>query len=83
MILGAVLPQFVDRTAGHVQAQMLMLGLLAFMIGVVSDSMWAVVASKVRSWFEATPRRGRAMGAAGALSMIGLGVAVAVGGRPE
>ena len=32
MILAAVLPQFVDRGAGHVQVQLLLLGLLAFAI---------------------------------------------------
>jgi NADH-quinone oxidoreductase subunit L len=34
MIFAAVLPQFVDRSAGHVQVQMLVLGTLAFVIGI-------------------------------------------------
>ena len=38
MMLAAVLPQFVDRGEGHVQLQMLMLGLLATTIGLLSDS---------------------------------------------
>ncbi len=83
MIFAAVLPQFVDRGNGHVQAQMLLLGLLAFGIGLVSDSVWAVLASRLRSWFNASPRRGEAMGAFGGLSMIGLGVGIAVTGRPQ
>jgi threonine/homoserine/homoserine lactone efflux protein len=83
MIMGALLPQFVDRGAGHVQLQMLLLGLLAVVIGLVSDSIWAVTAAKVRGWFAASPRRGRAMGATGGVSMIGLGVALAVTGRPD
>jgi threonine/homoserine/homoserine lactone efflux protein len=81
MILGAVLPQFVDRGAGHVQVQMLLLGLLAFSIGVVSDSLWAVIASQLRSWFNASPKRGEAMGAIGGTSMIGLGIGLAVTGN--
>ena len=81
MILGAVLPQFVDRGAGHVQVQMLLLGLLAFGIGVVSDSLWAVIASQLRSWFNASPRRGEAMGAIGGTSMIGLGIGLAATGN--
>jgi threonine/homoserine/homoserine lactone efflux protein len=80
MILAAVLPQFVDRGAGHVQLQLLLLGLLAFAIGMVSDSTWAIVASQLRSWFVRSPRRGEAVGAAGGVSMIGLGVALAVTG---
>ncbi len=81
MILGAVLPQFVDRGAGHVQVQMLLLGLLAFSIGIVSDSLWAVIASQLRSWFNASPRRGEAMGAIGGTSMIGLGIGLAATGN--
>jgi threonine/homoserine/homoserine lactone efflux protein len=80
MILAAVLPQFVDRAAGHVQAQLLLLGLLAFGIGMVSDSAWAVVASQLRAWFIRSPPRGEAIGALGGASMIGLGVGLAVTG---
>jgi threonine/homoserine/homoserine lactone efflux protein len=83
VIFAAVLPQFVDRTHGHVQAQMLLLGSLAFVIGLVSDSLWALLASRLRGWFNASPRRGRAMGTVGGTSMIGLGVALAVTGRPQ
>jgi threonine/homoserine/homoserine lactone efflux protein len=83
MIFAAVLPQFIDRGAGHVQAQMLVLGLLAFCIGLVSDSVWAVLASQLRSWFNASPKRGEAMGVVGGVSMIGLGVAIAATGRPQ
>ncbi len=80
MILGAVLPQFVDRGAGHVQLQMLLLGLLAFGIGIVSDSLWAVIASQLRSWFNASPTRGEALGTLGGTSMIGLGIGLAATG---
>ena len=83
MIFAAVLPQFIDRGEGHVQAQMLMLGLLAFAIGLGSDSVWALLASRLRSWFNASPKRGEAMGAVGGVSMIGLGVGIALTGRPE
>ena len=83
MIFAAVLPQFIDRGAGHVQVQMVLLGLLAFVIGLVSDSVWAVLASRLRSWFNASPRRGEAMGTVGGVSMIGLGVGIAVTGRPQ
>jgi threonine/homoserine/homoserine lactone efflux protein len=81
MIFAAVLPQFIDRGAGHVQTQMLLLGLVAFTIGLLSDSLWAVIASRLRSWFNASPRRGAALGAVGGTSMIGLGVGLAVTGH--
>ena len=83
MIFAAVLPQFVDRGSGHVQVQMLLLGVLAFCIALGSDSLWALLAARLRTWFHASPRRGEAMGAFGGLSMIGLGVGIAVTGRPE
>jgi threonine/homoserine/homoserine lactone efflux protein len=83
MIFAALLPQFVDRGRGQVDLQMLLLGLLAFGIGLVSDSVWALAASQLRTWFTRSPRRGRALGAAGGLSMIGLGVALLATGRPE
>lgn len=83
MIFAAVMPQFVDRGAGHVQTQMLLLGVLAFVLALLSDSVWAVLAAQVRGWFGASRRRGEAMGAVGGLSMVGLGVGVALTGHPQ
>lgn len=83
IMFAAVLPQFVDRAAGHVTMQMLVLGSLAFMIGLLSDGLWALMASQLRTWFNHSPARGRALGAVGGTSMVGLGVALAVTGRPE
>jgi threonine/homoserine/homoserine lactone efflux protein len=82
MIFGALLPQFVDRAAGHLQLQMLVLGMVAVLIGLTTDSIWALAAARVRTWFTRTPRRGRTLGAVGGCSMIGLGVALAAGDRP-
>jgi threonine/homoserine/homoserine lactone efflux protein len=83
VIFGAVLPEFVDRGRGNGSVQMLLLGLVAFGIGLCSDSIWALLASHVRRWFHGSRSRGSTLGAVGGVSMIGLGVAVAVGGRPE
>jgi len=83
MMLAAVLPQFVDRSAGHVQLQMLILGLLATTIGLLSDSVWALIASQLRVWFNRSPKRGETMGAVGGVSMIGLGVGLAISGEPH
>jgi threonine/homoserine/homoserine lactone efflux protein len=83
MMFAAVLPQFVDRAEGHVQLQMLILGLLATMIGLLSDSLWAIIASQLRVWFNRSPKRGEAMGTVGGVSMIGLGVGLAVSGEPH
>jgi threonine/homoserine/homoserine lactone efflux protein len=83
LIFGAVLPQFLDRTTHHVELQMLQLGMIAVVIGLLSDSLWAVIASQLRAWFLGSRRRGEALGAVGGLSMIGLGVSLAVTGRTD
>jgi threonine/homoserine/homoserine lactone efflux protein len=81
ILFGAVLPQFVDRAAGHVPVQMLLLSLVSIAIGLVSDSSWGVAASFVRSWFARADRRFELVGGAGGLAMIGVGLTVAVTGR--
>jgi threonine/homoserine/homoserine lactone efflux protein len=83
MMFAAVLPQFVDRTQGSVTAQMLVLGFLAFAIGLVSDGLWALLASRLREWFDGSPARGRALGTVGGTSMIGLGFGLLATGRPQ
>lgn len=79
----AVLPQFVDRPAGHVTVQMLLLGLVFNVIALVSDSAMGLAAAAARSWFARSPRRLSLVGGAGGLAMIGLGVTVAATGRAD
>jgi threonine/homoserine/homoserine lactone efflux protein len=79
----AVLPQFVDRAAGRVIGQMLLLGLIFNAVALVSDSTVGLAASAARSWFARSPRRLSLVGGAGGLAMIGLGVTVAATGRTD
>jgi threonine/homoserine/homoserine lactone efflux protein len=83
ILFGAILPQFVNRAAGDVPGQMLVLSVFSVVIGAVSDCGWGLAASGVRNWFASSPRRFELVGGAGGLAMIGLGVAVAVTGRPS
>ncbi|HEY3481164.1 MAG TPA: LysE family translocator [Streptomyces sp.] len=83
VFFAAVLPQFVNRDAGRVHEQMLLLGLVFTVIALVCDSVWALTASAARTWFARSPRRMAAVGGTGGLAMIGLGVAVAVTGRAD
>jgi threonine/homoserine/homoserine lactone efflux protein len=83
ILFAAVLPQFVDRQAGHVPAQMLVLSALSVIIGLASDSCYGLAASTVRSWFGKSPRRLRMVGGVGGLAMIGLGVTLALTGRKD
>ncbi len=83
VFFAAVLPQFVNRSAGNVPAQMLLLGFFFVVIALVSDSAWAAVAGAARSWFGRSPRRMEMIGGAGGLAMIGLGITLAVTGRKD
>lgn len=81
VFLTAALPQFVDREAGGLALQMLVLGLVVPAISLVSDSVWALAAGTARSWFADSPRRIEVLGAAGGVAMIGIGAVVAVSRR--
>jgi threonine/homoserine/homoserine lactone efflux protein len=81
ILFGAILPQFVNRAAGHVPEQMLILALVSVSLGAVSDCTWALAASAVRLWFTRSPRRYAIVGGAGGLAMIGVGVTVALTGK--
>jgi threonine/homoserine/homoserine lactone efflux protein len=78
VLFSAILPQFVDRSAGYVPVQMLVFALVAMSIAVVTDSAWAVAAGSARDWFARSPRRGEALGVSGGAVMIGLGLQLAV-----
>ena len=79
----AVLPQFVDQSAGHVPAQMLLLGAIFVAIAVFCDSTWALVAGTARTWLARSPRRLAIVGGTGGLVMIGIGASLALTGRSD
>jgi threonine/homoserine/homoserine lactone efflux protein len=83
VFFAAVLPQFVDHSAGHVPVQMLLLGLIPIGISMVTDTLWGLTASAARTWFARSDRRLSMVGGAGGCTMIGLGVTVAVTGRAD
>lgn len=83
VFFAAVLPQFVDPAAGRVPLQLLLLGAVSIAAALVCDSAWAVVAGAARDWFGRSPRRLAAIGGAGGLVMIGLGVRLAVIGHKD
>ena len=77
----AVLPQFVDYSAGFIPLQMFELGLVFFVLALICDSTWALVAGTARHWFARTPRRVEHLGTAGGVMMIGLGGVLALTGN--
>jgi threonine/homoserine/homoserine lactone efflux protein len=83
ILFGAILPQFVDRAAGAVPIQMLVLAVCPVVVGLVTDTCWGLLAGQSRDWLSRTPRRLRILGRIGGVSMIGLGLSVAVTGRHD
>jgi len=83
VIFGAVLPQFVNRAAGHVPSQMLVLALVSFGTALVSDSCWVLAASTFRRWLASSPRRLEMIGGAGGLAIITVGISVALTRRKQ
>lgn len=81
LIFGAILPQFVDSSAGSPQLQMLLLGLICVLIALISDASWGLLAGTARNWFARSPRRLSWIGGASGLVMVGLGVRLALAGR--
>jgi threonine/homoserine/homoserine lactone efflux protein len=76
----AVLPQFVDHGAGAIPLQLAELGLLFFLLALVMDGTWALIAGSARDWFARSPKRVEHLGAAGGVMMIGLGGTLLVTG---
>ena len=83
ILMTAVLPQFVDRSAGHVQLQFLLLGAISLIVGLFSDGAWALalrhgarLARTLAAPARADRRRRRARA-------VGLGVRLAVTGRKD
>ncbi|UVJ39937.1 LysE family translocator [Arthrobacter sp. CJ23] len=77
----AVLPQFVDYSAGSIPVQLASLGAVFLVIALVSDSIWALAAGTARHWFARSPQRISTLGATGGVMMIGLGGTLALTGN--
>lgn len=83
VFFAAILPQFVDRAAGHVPLQLIELGGVMACIALLSDSTYALVAGRVRTWLASSPQRMEAIGGVGGLAMIGIGASLALTGRKD
>jgi threonine/homoserine/homoserine lactone efflux protein len=60
---------------------MVLLGLVFVGLALASDSVWGLAAGTARHWFSSSPRRLEAIGGAGGITMIGLGVLLGLSGR--
>jgi threonine/homoserine/homoserine lactone efflux protein len=83
VFFAAILTQFVDPDGAPVPVQMAVLGLVFVLIALVSDGAWGLMAGSARGWLARSPRRLSAIGGTGGLVTVGLGVRLAVSGRPD
>jgi threonine/homoserine/homoserine lactone efflux protein len=79
----AVLPQFVRDGGFGPSTQLLVLGLLFCALALLSDGAYGVAAGTARRWLERSPERLAALGGAGGVVMVGLGVQLALTGRRD
>ncbi|MGV9338088.1 LysE family translocator [Streptomyces sp. NPDC003688] len=81
LIFGAVLPQFIDPSAGNTHLQLLPLGLICVLIALISDATWGILAGTARGWRARSPRRLSWIGGTSGIVMVGLGTRLAFSGR--
>lgn len=84
LFIVAFLPQFVDPARGSATAQVLVLGAVFILLGLVSDSAYAIGSARVASRLRAWPRFATTQRFASGAVYIGLGLAAALtGSRPR
>lgn len=76
----AILPQFIDASAGSATAQMLLLGGVFAALAAGCDTVWGVVASAARDALR-RPGPRLLLGRIGGTALIGLGITAAAGKR--
>jgi len=78
VLFTAIVPQFLDPSRGSTTAQILLLGIVPLVVGLVTDTAWALAAGRARTWIARSPRRMTTIGRVGGASVIGVGLSVAV-----
>ena len=79
----AFLPQFVDQDASHPAVQIAVLGLLFALLGLVTDSAWALAAGTAGGLLRRSTRFVRAQRYVTGTVYVGLGVVTAFAGRSD
>jgi threonine/homoserine/homoserine lactone efflux protein len=76
----AFLPQFVDPARGHISTQIFSLGVLFAVMGLISDSSWALVAGTLAAKLKSNLRWRRTQKNISGGALIALGLATAFSG---
>jgi threonine/homoserine/homoserine lactone efflux protein len=78
VIFAAVVPQFIDRGAGGITGQLLTLGVICVCVALACDSAWALAAASAGRWFAGSDRRFEILRIVGGVTLIALGIALAI-----
>ncbi len=79
----AFLPQFVDHSKGQISLQLLSLGVLFVLMAIVSDGMYALLASSAGQWLKSQRKVWQAERYVVGLIYIGLGMTAALAENPQ
>jgi len=79
----AFLPQFVDKSRGQVSLQLLMLGCLFVLMAILSDGMYALLASSAGQLLKSRSLVGWVERYVAGFIFVGLGIAAALSGSPQ
>ncbi len=74
VFFAAILPQFVDREAGNITSQLILMGAIFALLALFFDSGWGVLAGTIRNWLATELKRLVLMRMTGGVVMIILGL---------
>jgi threonine/homoserine/homoserine lactone efflux protein len=74
VFFAAILPQFVDREAGKITSQLILMGAIFAVLAFFSDGGWGILAGTIRNWLATEMRRLVKMRVTGGMVMIILGL---------
>lgn len=81
IVFGALLTPFLDPHRGAVWLQVLVLGSMVIVFGLLTDTGWALAAGRARDWLSRSPRRTASLSVLGGLMLSALGIHTALTGR--
>ena len=74
VFFAAILPQFVDREAGNITSQLILMGAIFAVLAFFSDGGWGILAGTIRNWLATELKRLVLMRMTGGIVMIILGL---------
>lgn len=74
VFFAAILPQFVDREAGKITSQLILMGAIFALLALFSDGSWGILAGTIRNWLATDIKRLVRMRMTGGTVMIVLGI---------